>query len=223
MATTNRIPSTALATGGEASASVSTSSQEVITFLVSTTQRGTAESRVRATVKDENGRLLEELYCFGTDSKQMIISELKDSVTIRVVVLSGRASVVVDELTGAESVGILGEITAADIPSGAISTAKLAAGAATLPKVSFAGIKVLQAAGINTTGGDAQVTVTGTAVGDRVVAVFGAPTAGGAMQVKVPGTDFEAVVTVVNKIVQKQAGGDISANTYVFILAPATA
>lgn len=102
---------------------------------------------------------------------------------------------------------------------GGLNTADIAAGGATLPKISFTGLKVLAAAGKSSAGA---ITLTGTAVGDRLVAVFGAPTAGGALAVKLPGTDFESTVSVVNQI-QQLVGTDLSASTYVFIFAPATA
>jgi hypothetical protein len=105
------------------------------------------------------------------------------------------------------------------IADGAVTTAKLASGAATLPKIGIAGIKCLSAAGKN---GSGAVTLTGAAIGDRLVAVFGAPTAGGALAVKVPGTDFEAAMTVVDQI-QQLSASNLSANTYVFILIPAAA
>lgn len=118
-------------------------------------------------------------------------------------------------------------VTTAKILDANVTTAKLAAGAGTLPKLDLTtGLKVLAADGLNTTGGDAQVTLTGTAVGDRVVAIFGHVKANtGAHTFLIPtlATHFEAVITVQNKIVQKQAAGDLSANTYVFILAPAAA
>ena len=98
-------------------------------------------------------------------------------------------------------------------------TATLGAGGVTLPKIDAAGIKCLAAAGKN---GAGAVTLTGAAIGDRLVAVFGAPTAGGALEVKVPGTDFEAAVTVADQI-QQLSAGNLSANTYVFVLIPAAA
>lgn len=109
---------------------------------------------------------------------------------------------------------------------GSIDTAHLAAGAATLPKLDlFTGLKVLGADGANSTGGDAQVTLTGTVIGDRVVAIFGAVKVAHAGAFKLPTipTHFEGTITVTDKIVQKQAAGDLSANTYIFILAPAAA
>ena len=77
----------------------------------------------------------------------------------------------------------------------------------------------LAAAGKN---GAGAITLTGTAIGDRLVAVFGAPTAGGALEAKVPGTDFEAAVTVADQI-QQVSAGNLSAKTYVFVLIPAAA
>ena len=105
------------------------------------------------------------------------------------------------------------------IADGAVTTVKLASGAATLPKIDTTGIKCLAAAGRN---GSGAVTLTGAAIGDRVVAAFGAPTAGGALEVKVPGTDFEAAVTVTNQI-QQASASDLSTKTYVFLLIPAAA
>src|SRR5512147_1332185 len=98
-------------------------------------------------------------------------------------------------------------------------TATLGAGAVALAKIGVAGIKCLAAAGKN---GAGAVTLTGAAVGDRLVAVFGAPTAGGALEAKAPGTDFEAAVTVADQI-QQVTAGNLSTMTYVFILIPAAA
>ncbi len=117
-------------------------------------------------------------------------------------------------------------VTGATLADGGIATAKLAAGAVTLPKISFTGLKALAADGVNSTGGDTEVTLAGTVVGDRVVAIFGhvkANTGAHSFLIPVVGTTFEATITVVDKIVQKQAAGDLSANTYLFLLAPATA
>lgn len=118
-------------------------------------------------------------------------------------------------------------IATAKLAAGAVTTAKLDAAAATLPKMDLrTGLKMLAADGLNTTAGDAEVTLTGTAVGDRVIAIFGhvkANTGAHTFLIPVVGTTFEATITVVNKIVQKQAAGDLSANTYIFILAPAAA
>src|SRR5512138_3105003 len=96
-------------------------------------------------------------------------------------------------------------------------TTTLKGGSVALTKIGLTGIKCLAAAGKN---GAGAVTLTGAAVGDRLVAVFGAPTAGGALEAKVPGTDYEAAVTVENQI-QQASASNLSANTYVFILIPA--
>lgn len=117
-------------------------------------------------------------------------------------------------------------VTTAKIADANVTTAKLAAGGATLPKVAFTGLKLLAADGVNATGGDTQVTLTGSVVGDRVIAIFGhtkANTGVHTFLIPVIGTAFEATISVVDKIVEKQAAGDLSANTYLFLLAPATA
>lgn len=110
---------------------------------------------------------------------------------------------------------------------GSIDTIHLSAGAVTLPKLNlFTGLKVLAADGVDSTGGAAQVTLTGTAIGDRVVAIFGHVKANtGAHTFLIPTipTHFEGTITVTNKIIQAQAAGDLSANTYIFLIAPAAA
>lgn len=102
--------------------------------------------------------------------------------------------------------------------AGTVGTTQLAAGAATLPKVDFTGLKVLAHAGVSSAGA---VTLTGAAIGDRVVAIFGALTAGGALLAKIPGTDFEATISVGNQV--QQLVDSLNSTTFVFILAPATA
>lgn len=119
---------------------------------------------------------------------------------------------------GADAIAALA-ITEAKIAAGAVTSTKLGAGAATLPKVTFTGLKVLSAAGRN---GSGAITLTGTVVGDRLVAAFGAPTAGGALAAAVVGTTFEAAVTVADQI-QQASASNLSSNTYIFILAPAAA
>lgn len=79
--------------------------------------------------------------------------------------------------------------------------------------------KSLAAAGRN---GAGLIALAGAAVGDRVRVIFGAPTAGGALANAVPGTDFEAVITVINQVQQINAG-NLSANTYVFVIDPVSA
>lgn len=110
-------------------------------------------------------------------------------------------------------------VTAAKLNAAAVTSTKLGPGASTLPKSDFTGMKVLAAAGKN---GAGAITLTGTVIGDRLIAVFGAPTAGGTLAVKIPGTDFESTVTVTDQIQQIPAT-NLSANTYIFILIPAAA
>ena len=105
------------------------------------------------------------------------------------------------------------------IADAAVTTAKLAPGAATLSKIDPAGIKCLAAAGKN---GAGAIALVGATIGDRLIAVVGAPTAGGALEVKVPGTDFEAAATVTDQI-QQVSAANLSTKTYVFILIPAAA
>jgi hypothetical protein len=109
-------------------------------------------------------------------------------------------------------------VTTACIAAANITTALIAAGAVTLAKMTFTGLTLKAAAGVEAAG---PVTVAGTTIGQRVLAVFGAPTLGGALAVRVPGTDFEAAVTV-NGQIQQLVASDLSASTYIFMLAPAT-
>lgn len=85
-------------------------------------------------------------------------------------------------------------------------------------------LKIIAADGINSTGGAADVTLTGAAVGDRVVAIIGhvkANTGTHGFLVPVIGTEFVATIATADKITQLQAAGDLSANTYLFVLSPA--
>jgi len=111
-----------------------------------------------------------------------------------------------------------GTVAEASIATAAVTVAKLGAGAATLPKVTFTGIKVLAAAGRN---GAGAITLTGAVIGDRVIVAFGAPTAGGALAAPAAGT-WESAITVTDQI-QQASASNLTANTYVFTLVPATA
>ena len=106
------------------------------------------------------------------------------------------------------------------------ATVTLPAGNATLPKITFTGLKLLAADGANSTGGIVSTTLTGAAVGDRVIAIFGqvkAETGANSFLIPVIGTAFESTISIVDKVQQLVAAGDVSLNTYLFILAPATA
>jgi hypothetical protein len=106
-----------------------------------------------------------------------------------------------------------------DMSAANAADVKLPAGAVTLPKVNFTGIKTLKGVGAAAAGA---VTLTGTAVGDRVVSIIGNLTAGGPLLVFVPGTDFEATISVINQI-QQLSASDLHLTTIVVTLAPAQA
>lgn len=112
-----------------------------------------------------------------------------------------------------------GAVVAAGIGAGAVTTAKVGAGAVTGAKLDLSGVKTLVAAGVAAAG---PVTLTGAAVGDRVVSIFGTLTAGGPLVTKTV-TQYETTITVANQIQQKAAAGDLSLSTFAFILIPAAA
>lgn len=86
-----------------------------------------------------------------------------------------------------------------------------------LAGVATTGLTTLVAAGRN---GAGAITLTGATVGQRVLFVIGAPTAGGTLAS--PNSSFESVITVADQI-QQSAATNLSANTYIFVLAPAAA
>lgn len=99
-----------------------------------------------------------------------------------------------------------------------IATAQLKPGAATQAKVDYTGIKTLKGIGAASAGA---VTLTGAVIGMRVIMVFGNLTAGGPMLVFIAGTDFESAITVTNQV-QQLSASNLSADTIVFLLVPAT-
>ncbi len=112
-------------------------------------------------------------------------------------------------------------VTAAELAAGAVTTAKILAGNVTLPKIAVTGIKTLRFDGRN---GAGAITLTGAAVGDRVVAIWGnsITAADGTTVVGTIPTQFEAAITVVNQIQQADVA-DLTGFDYVVILFPATA
>src|SRR5277367_883719 len=70
---------------------------------------------------------------------------------------------------------------------------KLGPGAVTLPKMSFTGLTLLKGVVVAAPGA---FTLTGSTVGQRVLAIIGNLSAGGPLLVFVPGTDFEAAISV---------------------------
>jgi hypothetical protein len=219
MATT-LLSSVALSVGQQTNVVTVTESDEAVTLELVSAQVGADSSQCRLVCLDGLGRVKLTLLIDGNGTEQKTIEEVDSDLTCHVECLAGSCRVTLNQLAGSEKHGEgAGALVAADIADAAIETAKLDAGAATLPKVGFAGLKVLAAVGSN---GAGSITLTGTVVGDRLVAVFGAPTAGGAMLPEIVGTDFESVVTVVDEI-QQSTADNLSANTYIFLLAPAAA
>lgn len=117
--------------------------------------------------------------------------------------------------------------SAAALADGSVTTAKLGAAAATLPKMSFTGAKYGSFAGAAAAGA---ITLTGAAVGDRVI---GGWVSGDASDLNTKGAGsvlalsafialFEGTITVVNQI-QQASASDLSDNIYTVILAPAAA
>lgn len=119
-------------------------------------------------------------------------------------------------------------VTAAKVADGAIdAAAKLAGGVVTPPKMAFAGIKAGHFIARN---GAGAITLTGAAVGDRVIAGWKSGdasdhnTAGeGAVTVLSAFVAlFEAAITVVDQI-QQTSVSDLSDDKYTVLLAPAAA
>jgi|SRR6185369_2487932 len=108
---------------------------------------------------------------------------------------------------------------AVTVGTGAIGTTELAAGAATLPKITLTGLKFLRFDGKN---GAGAVTLTGAAVGDRVAFILGVVSATGVSVVGTIPTQFEATITVTDQIQQADVA-NLSGNDYWVVLLPATA
>ena len=109
-------------------------------------------------------------------------------------------------------------ITLGKLAASAVSTAKVAAGAITPPKLSTTGIKFLRFGGKN---GAGAITLTGAAVGDRVVFILGSTLADSHTVVGTIPTQFEATISVVNQIQQADAT-DLTVNDYWVVLLPPT-
>lgn len=105
-----------------------------------------------------------------------------------------------------------GAVGTSQITDGSIATADLAGSAVTGAKLATGYQKLLTFTGIN---GAGAVTLTGAAVGDRVL-VAGITTPGNAAAL------FETVITVINQI-QQASATDLSSSNYVATLIPASA
>jgi hypothetical protein len=84
--------------------------------------------------------------------------------------------------------------------------------------------KIFAADGANSSGGIVSTAISGALVGQRVLAIFGhvkANTGAHTFLIPVIGTAFESYISVAGHIQQLVAAGDLSLNTYIFILEPA--
>jgi hypothetical protein len=224
MAVTNRLASTRLVSG-ESSGEVTVTPPGDGLALRLVTTAITERSQASLVVRDSQGRSMGKIICQDGDDKRLRLEAFESGdLVFEVECNLGTVDVQVDELTGhdatfpaADTSGAAQSGTA-DIEDDAITTPKLAAGAATLPKVGTAGTKSLVAAGRS---GAGVVALSGTVIGDRVFLVIGTVTAGTGPLLDSDG-DFESVITVDDEI-QQSAGGDLSANTYQFFLIPAEA
>jgi hypothetical protein len=219
MATTNRIAPVLLALGESATVAL-VPAAETLALQLTTVQVVTSQARLL--VKDALGEVRGSAVLNGTGVIKVLLDKIgAQTLTAEVECLLGSVQVRLDEITGIEAASGAATIDADDIADLSLATAKFAAGAVTLPKLSgFAALKCLSAVGVVAAG---PIALAGAAVGDRLVAAFGIPTIGGALLPVVNNASvFEATVTVINQI-QQTAALNLSANTYVFLLAPAAA
>jgi hypothetical protein len=221
MAVTNRLALTRLQSGGNtAEVSVTPPGDGLVLRLVTTAI--SASSQASLVVRDSQGRSMGKVICQDGDDKRLSLEGFEGGALVFQVECNlGTVDVQVDELDDVDSVlpdSPGGELDAAAYADGSIATAKLEAGAATLPKFDNTGLKSLVAAGVAAA---RPVTLTGAAVGDRVMLVLGTVTAGTGPLLN-DADDFESTITVVDQI-QQTLAGDLSGNTYQFILIPAQA
>jgi hypothetical protein len=219
MATTNRIAPVLLTLGTRATVAL-VPAAETLALQLTTVQ--VVQSQVRLLVKDTLGEVRASTVLNGTGVIKVLIDKIAaQTLTAEVECLLGSVQIRLDEITGIEAASGAATIDADDIANASLATAKLAAGAVTLTKISgFATLKCLSAAGRV---GAGVIALVGTAVGDRLVAAFGSATAGGALLPIVNNASvFEATVTVINEI-QQTSVANLAAFTYVFLLAPAAA
>ena len=119
---------------------------------------------------------------------------------------------------GAVEVGDVadGSVTAAKLGALAVETAKLDAGAVTGAKITPTGVVSGSFVGVAAAG---PCTLTGAAVGQRVLMIARVDTASGDLGGM---DDFESVITVVDEI-QQSLAGDLSLQTFAVVLLPAAA
>lgn len=219
MATTNRIASTLLSLGGTTQV-VGPPAQETIALQLTVVQ--VTASLARLVVLDSNSRVVGSAVVAGTGITQILIDRIGTQlVSTRIECLKGSCLVQLDEISGLPASTGEATLNLADIADGFLTTIKIGAGAVTPAKMgTFTALKCLSAAGRV---GAGAINLVGTVVGDRLVAAFGEATAGGALLAVVNDASiFEATVTV-NGQIQQTSVGNLAANTYVFLLAPAAA
>jgi hypothetical protein len=224
MATTNRIAALTRSIGQSVSAVIYPGAETIALQLTAQTPfAGSVDHQHRLTVVGPDGTSLGSVVLDGPGTTRLLVTSISVQVlTIELSCLRGTAVAQVDEITGIEAMSGGTTIDTDDIVDASIATAKFAAGAVTLAKVSgFATLKCLAAVGVAAPGPCACV---GAAVGDRVVAVFGSTTItgqglGGLLN---DGTQFEQVISVINEI-QQAVAVDLSLRTHIVLLAPAAA
>lgn len=217
-----------LQVGQESAPVVIAESDERVYLRLAASQKGTAESQVRLIAKDSLGRIKADILINGTGTEERSVDQIDSALTVTVECHRGEALVTASQLTGLEgatgSSSALGTadiadlgVTTAKLAAAAVTTAKLGPAAAALTKLGLTGIKVLRFDGAATAG---SITLTGAAVGDRVLACWGTTVSSGVSVVG--GTDFESVITVVDEI-QQSLASDLTGNDYWVILIPAAA
>lgn len=215
MSVTNRLATTTLQSGEDTAVVTLTPAGENVVLRL-TTVAVVSPCQMRLTVRDASGRNVGSLVCQDGDDKRLRIDEFNSGdLTFQVECNLGSGTVTVDELTDLDAV--LPEGSGSSAPQ--LETDDIPAGGVTLPKVDFSSLKFLRFDGRN---GAGAITLTGAAVGDRVLALIGVTTATGAMVVGTIPTQFEGTISVVNQI-QQALAGDLSGNDYVALLAPAVA
>lgn len=213
MSVTNRLALTRLQSGEDtAEVTLTPAGEELVLRL--TTTAVVSPCQVRLTVRDSQGVNRGSLVCQDGENKRLRVEKLPaGDVVFQVECNLGTADVQVDELTDLDAVLPEGS----DLSAPQLETDDIPAGGVTLPKMDLSALKTLRFDGAASAGA---ITLTGAAVGDRVVSIFGTVVTTGASIVG--GTDFESVITVANQI-QQSATGDLSGNDYVVQLAPAVA
>jgi len=219
MATT-LINGVSLTSGSETSATISVGNEERVGLRVTVTEV-VADSNIRLVVKEAiSSKVKGTLVVNGSGVEELHIDQVSENLVASLECSNGSAVVTLAKLDGAEKLGEqTGSIATADIEAGAVTTTKIAAGAVTAAKQSTTGIKFFRFDGAAAAGA---ITLTGAAVGDRVVAILGVVSASGVSVVGAIPSQFEATISVADQIQQTDAG-NLSGNDYWVILYPVAA